>query len=117
MHPPGAVRFLHRWPPGSEGGDNFYSETRYVPFRWHHLVLQLDGDRMDLFLDGVSNEPLPVTREDRSTACRLLLGRLTTTPIHSFYTSRPFVGRLDEVALYDRPLTPEEVRHHRQLLK
>jgi hypothetical protein len=115
MHPPGSVRFLHRWPPGSEGGDNLYSHEHYIPFRWHHLVMQLNGGRMELYLDGVPNGPLPVGPEDRTTACRLLLGRLTTSPIHSWYTSRPFAGRMDEVALYDRPLSVEEVRHHDQL--
>ena len=49
-------------------------------------------------------------------ACRLLIGRLKPVPrregqIHS----RPFVGRIDELALYNRPLTAEEVRLHFEL--
>jgi hypothetical protein len=115
MHPPASVRLLHRWPPGSEGGDNLYSRDRYVPFRWHHLVVQANGDRMELFLDGVPNDPLSVSPGDQTTACRFLLGRLTTDPKHSFFTSRPFAGRMDEVALYNRPLAAEEVRRHHQL--
>jgi hypothetical protein len=115
MFPPGAVRFLHRWPPGPEGGDNLFSNDRYVPYRWHHLVVQLNGDLMELFLDGVPNETLPVYLDDTNTECRFLLGRLTTEPKHSFFTSRPFVGRMDEVALYGHPLTAEEVRRHYQL--
>jgi hypothetical protein len=29
--------------------------------------------------------------------------------------SRPFVGLIDELALYDRPLSAEEVRRHYEL--
>jgi hypothetical protein len=28
------------------------------------------------------------------------------------HDSRSFVGRLDELAIYDHPLSAEEVRHH-----
>ncbi len=117
MHPPGVVRFLHRWPPGSEGGDNLYSDRHYLPFRWHHLVMQLHGDRMELYLDGQPNEALPVNPDVSTTPCRLLLGRLTTSPIDSFYTSRPFAGRMDEVALYNRPLSIQEIRRHELLAR
>jgi hypothetical protein len=36
-------------------------------------------------------------------------------PIHSWWTSRPFVGQMDEVALYDHPITAQEVAHHYRL--
>jgi hypothetical protein len=49
-----------------------------------------------------------------------LLGRLSTVIAkeHELYRlvyCRPFVGRLDEVALYNHPLSIEEVRRHLQM--
>jgi hypothetical protein len=44
-----------------------------------------------------------------------VLGRLTTLPGQGLSISRNFIGRLDEVALYDRPLMPMEVREHHRL--
>lgn len=122
LHQPASVRFLHRFPPAYWGGDNLYSNHCYVPGRWHHLVGQLNGDRMELFLDA---EPTPVLAVDPDYATgpsRLLIGRLTSIPsdpsrpvqAHE-HTSRPFVGQIDEVALYDRPLTVEEIRRHHRL--
>jgi hypothetical protein len=41
-----------------------------------------------------------------------VLGRLTRVPIHHWWWSRPFVGLMDEVALYDHPISAQEVRSH-----
>ena len=112
LHRPASVRVLHRWPPGPSGGDNIYSEAPYRPYRWHHLVGQVGDDRLQLFIDGESADTLPIDPGRSTSACQLLLGRLTTIPIHGRPTSRPFVGRMDEVALYDHPLKPEEIQNH-----
>jgi hypothetical protein len=115
LHPPGSVRFLHRWPPESDGGSNLYSRQHYVPYRWHHLVVQISGDRMELFLDGEPTDSMPIRPGHSTVPCQFLLGRLTTVPIHAWWTSRPFAGLMDEVALYDRPLSAEEIRDHHRL--
>jgi hypothetical protein len=115
LHQPASVRLLHRFPAGWSGGDNLYSNEPYVPYRWHHLVGQMNGDRMELFLDGNPTPPLAVDPAYSNKPSRLLLGRLTAIPEHSDDTSRPFVGRMDEVALYDRPLTVEEIRSHHRM--
>jgi hypothetical protein len=115
LHRPASVRVLHRWPPGPSGGDNIYSEAPYRPYRWHHLVGQVGDDRLQLFIDGESADTLPIDPGRSTSACQLLLGRLTTIPIHGRPTSRPFVGRMDEVALYDHPLKPEEIQNHFRL--
>jgi hypothetical protein len=115
LHPPASVRFLDRWPPATGGGYNIYSKNPYIPYRWHHLVGQLNGGRMELYLDG---EPTYSTRADLDHPMmpfQFLLGRLTTIPSNDWMHNRGFVGRLDEVALYDHPLSIEEIRHHRQL--
>lgn len=123
LHQPASVRLLHRFPAGYWGGDNLYSSLCYVPSRWHHLVGQLNDDRMELYLDAEPTAPLSVDPGYTSRPVRLLLGRLTTLPgdpgrnIQAYYehTSRPFVGQIDEVAIYDRPLSVEEIRLHHRL--
>src|SRR5262249_11723577 len=112
MHKPASMRLLHRWPSGWEAGDNAYSQGPYVPFRWHHVVGQVHPDRIELFLDGQRSPALSIRPEPSDVACQLPLGRLSTRPGSGLSFDRPFVGRLDEVALYDRPLSPEEIRDH-----
>jgi hypothetical protein len=115
LYEPCTVRFLDRWPPGSTGGGNVFSTCRYVPYRWHHLVAQKAGDRLELYIDG---EPAGVGQVESGAGtapCRLLLGRLKQSPDTLPNQVRPFVGRLDELAVYDRPLTLEEIRRHREL--
>lgn len=115
LHQPASVRFLHRAPPRTEGGDNLYSDGLYVPYRWCHVVGQRNGDRMELFLDGEATPPLSIDPDIPIQPSQFLLGRLTTVPRQTETWNRPFVGRIDEVALYHRPLTVEEIRRHHRL--
>jgi hypothetical protein len=115
LHQPASLRLLHRFPTGYHGGDNLYSNVNYMPYRWHHLVGQLNEDRMELYLDGAPTPPLAVDPAYANRASQVILGRLTTLAKHHEDTSRPFVGWMDEVALYDRPLTVEEIRNHHRL--
>jgi hypothetical protein len=115
LHPPASVRFLDRWPPSMGGGCNIYSRRPYVPYRWHHLVGQVNGGRMELYLDGEPMYSSQVDIDHPSVPCQFLLGRLSTIPIDDWLHNRAFVGRLDEVALYDHPLSIEEIRSHRRL--
>ena len=116
---PASVRSLYRWPPGRDGGENVFSNDVYVPYRWHHVVSQLAGDRMELYLDGVLQSSQPIGRHG-SESCQFLLGRLSTltegsTKIPHTGYRRAFVGLIDEVALYDRPLRAEEIQAHLRL--
>jgi hypothetical protein len=113
---PGLFRFLHRWPPGDSGGDNLFSTWHYVPYRWHHIVAQRTGWRLELYVDGIPTRPVTAPSALATEPCRVLLGRLKPVPrptgrVHS----RPFVGLIDELALYNRPLAAEEIRRHYEL--
>jgi hypothetical protein len=113
---PGLFRFLHRWPPGDSGGDNLFSTRHYVPNRWHQLVAQRSGGRLELYVDGVATQPVSPQSASASEPCRLLVGRLKPIPRPSGRVhSRPFVGLIDELALYNRPLTADEIRCHYEL--
>jgi hypothetical protein len=115
IHKPASVRLLHRWPAAGGGGDDTYSHEPYVPYRWHHVVGQVKNDRIELYLDGRLSSELTITPEHSDRPCQLLLGRLTSLPGTGPSIDRPFVGRMDEVALYDHPLTLEEIANHRRL--
>lgn len=112
--PPRTVRALHRVPIGQVGGTNLFAPAQYLPFRWYHLVAQRSGDRQELYVNGelaavsaaVGAGPPP---------CRVLLGALYATPDGKACFHRPFVGTLDEVAVYGQALSPAAVRRHYQL--
>ena len=86
-------------------GDNTYSKDPYVPYRWHHIVGQINRDRIELFKDGELSASLSIRPEHGDVPCHLVLGRLTVRPGSGGSIDRPFIGRMDEVAVYDRPLT------------
>jgi hypothetical protein len=110
-----AVRFLLRWPPGDTGGTNIFINRVYLPYHWHHLVTQRNGDRMELYMDGVLAHSRPLAPGHATAPCRMFLGRLSSYPHRVWEHGRPFVGRMDELALYNRPLSTAEVRSHYQL--
>jgi hypothetical protein len=60
---------------------------------------------------------LEIGPNDNSADCRLLLGRLKLRPLPTPHRDqvRSFVGQLDELAVYDHPLSAAEVRKHYEL--
>jgi hypothetical protein len=114
-HQPCVVRFLDRWPPGLSGGVNVFSRRTYVPDRWHHLVAQKVDSWLHLYVDGRLVAGAPALSDANTTACRLLVGRLKQWPPSRLNEIRPFAGRVDELAVYERPLSLEEIQqHHRR---
>src|SRR5207244_1098659 len=119
-HEPCAVRFLDRWPAAGTGGADVFSRRSFVPSQWHHLVGQKAGDILQLYIDGELVGTSPARRDladpDGTTPCQVLVGRLKQRSVPPNFTEiRPFEGRLDELAIYDRPLTVEEIRRHAAL--
>jgi hypothetical protein len=117
FHAPGAIRFLHRWPPGASGGTNVFSRGMVAPNRWAHVVAQRRPDRMELYVDGSPAGTSPVDATDDIAPSRVFVGRLLQHPKPELGQMRPFYGRLDELALYDHPLTEEEIRRHAGMRK
>jgi hypothetical protein len=120
-HEPCAVRFLDRWPAAVSGGADVFSRRAVVPSLWHHIVGQKSGDVLELYVDGECVGTTPAKADEPgdgavTTACRLLVGRLKQRSGPPFASEiRAFEGRLDELAVYDHPLTPEEIRRHAKL--
>jgi hypothetical protein len=121
-HEPCAVRFLDRWPASTWGGGEVFSRRTVAPSLWRHIVGQRSGDTVELYVDGerVGTSPArPGGGEAEAAAtvpCRLLVGRLKQKSNPPFIQEvRPFEGRLGELAVYDRPLSPAEIRRHARL--
>jgi hypothetical protein len=121
-HEPCAVRFLDRWPAAMTGGTDVFSRRTVVPSLWHHVVGQKSGDTLELYVDGeqVGTSPakadVQAPEDAATTACHLLVGRLkrfSRPPDMS--EIRPFEGRLDELAVYNHPLSPDEISRHARL--
>jgi DNA-directed RNA polymerase specialized sigma24 family protein len=94
----------------------YFQILRILPYRWHHLVAQNNQGRMELHVNGLPTPAVAVGSDTVTEACRLLLGRLKPEPrLPGRVHSRPLVGRIDELALYDRPLSADEVRRHYEL--
>ena len=79
-----------------------------APFRasvadllWHHLVLVRQGKTATLFLDGE-----PAGELETDLPCDLRPG----LDIGGASVGYPFVGTLDEVMIFDRPLSAEEAK-------
>jgi hypothetical protein len=105
----GAVRYLHRSPSGNAGGSDVYSPPSLTIGAWHHIVSVYDQGTMHLYVNGVaatSTASAPL----QADAQTILLGTLQTKS-----KVRPFVGRLDEVAIYDRALDADEVSKHHEI--
>jgi hypothetical protein len=116
LHKPASVRSLHRWPLDVKVENNVYSENIYIPHRWHHVVLQRNGTRMELYFDGVPSPILPIDTEYPIQSCHLIVGRRTPEATNP-KDPRSFIGRLDELAIYDHLLSAEEVQAHFRLAR
>ncbi len=79
-------------------------------WKWHHLALVRDGNSSRLFLDGVSLAPLPEAETPESNPDTFFFGGSSTGEGN-------FEGRLDEIALFDRALSEEEIQQLHRLGK
>lgn len=113
VHPDFALRSLFRVPPGYDGGINIYSKESHLIHRWVHAVTACDGQTIRLYVNGQLSDEVPATLDFTGTAMRPIIGRLQPHPGDE---RRQWVGGIDEVALYPRALSAQEVAGHYQTL-
>ncbi|MFI4859437.1 MAG: LamG-like jellyroll fold domain-containing protein [Phycisphaerales bacterium JB063] len=109
-------RYLHRSPAGEqfEAGTSVISDIAPRRERWQHIVAVYDGENQSLYIDGVltgtARGQAPLT-----PAPQLIIGGgdENTSP---YSQKEAFAGMLDEVAIYDRALSPSEIKHHYRLV-
>lgn len=107
------VRFLHRseLTGDPKDGVSCFSRGPYEARRWQHVVATKEGHQLRLYVDGklVHTEVDPAATPQ---GLQLVIGQLYTETLERF-----FIGQLDEIAVYDRSLSAEEVTRHHELLR
>lgn len=106
----GAVRYVHHNPV--EGGNprvgtSCLSKKPYDARRWQHVVAVKEGTQMRLYIDGVLAGSASESKQ-LAAGLRAIVGRNCDAGTRN----RDFVGQLDEMAIYNRALTEEEIQSH-----
>ncbi|WP_437187388.1 LamG-like jellyroll fold domain-containing protein [Planctomicrobium sp. SH668] len=95
----GRLIFAH-----GSSGETLSGKTELTRWTWHHVVLVRNGEQVKVYLDGSSTPEIDA---------KVAAPNLPTYP-ELFFGGRcdnvaNFEGRMDEIALFDRALTGEEV--------
>ncbi len=93
--------------PGKLAFGALAGRTTLAPKTWHHAVLVRDGSRVAVYLNGnpapeISGEAAPETSKNIFIA-------------GDAAKEANFEGKMDEVAIYNRALSPEEISRHYQI--
>ena len=102
------IRLLHRDPPGGDynTGTSCFSADPYMFRRWQQIAAVKQGRKLRLYVDG----KLAATNDDPTFLARNLyfeVGQFIGTA-----KVLPFVGQLDELSVYKRALSEEEIQRH-----
>jgi hypothetical protein len=93
----------------STDGKHVSAHFRLTPSRWQHVALVVSRDRCCTYLDGQVAEALPRTaRLNLRGQGNLWLGNFSGDVENS--SGRNWRGAIDDVAIYSRPLSAQEVR-------
>jgi hypothetical protein len=111
---PGSVRFLQRNPPAFNRGSSCFSNRLYGLRYWQHIVAVHRGTSTQLFLDGKKVAEGEGPKRIPSDLF-LVVGQAYTATIAE--AEFIFVGQLDELAMYSRALSPEEIIQHYKLIQ
>ncbi|WP_354430197.1 LamG-like jellyroll fold domain-containing protein [Streptomyces sp. FZ201] len=98
---------------GVSGATPIVSPQTVTDGEWHHLVLSAGGDTQSLYLDGIKVGSLSGTLTDQSRPYAYIGGGYGSSgwmglPSDTYY----FNGDIDEVALYRKALTADQVSAH-----
>jgi len=73
---------------------------------WYHLVGVYDGANVSFYVNGALSSEAPLTGQISNNSVASAIGS------HQFGSSEFINGLIDEVRIYNRALSPEEVRYH-----
>lgn len=83
--------------------------------RWTHLAGVIDCQRIRLFVDGKETASLPFMRSLKdSPNDGLSIGADAGSPVLETMSDKPYRGLIDEVIIYPKALTAEELRQQLQ---
>lgn len=88
----------------NQGIKDLDTKTLLIAEEWHQFAMVYTGTDMEIYLDGQLDSFVPFTGEIATTNYDLIFGK--ARPDQDFY----FKGRLDEIYLFDHPLSPIHIR-------
>jgi hypothetical protein len=108
---PGRIRFINE--VQAKFDVECYSAAPYHVRKWQHVVALKDQATMRLYVNGELADSKAASAAF-SKELRVLMGQLlpVSPKVNDEVTSRLYGGELDEVALYDRALSQQEIEAH-----
>ena len=99
---------VERWRDGASNGSIQLSTARRSLGVYHHVVATFDGMHIRLYLDGVAlpTDPGQGTSPLKASHKTWIIGK------QAGFSGNAFIGSLDEVAIYDRALTADQISRH-----
>jgi len=99
--------------------DVYYTVLRFNPpvsalddGLWHHLAVTYDGAKAKIYYDGELGKETTVSRDIPDSSAPLGIGNTVAGQFRP--GQRGTDALIDEVAIYNRALTPEEIQEHYQ---
>ena len=89
---------------GGTSGNYFDGSTVVTDNQWHHVCGVYDGASQTIYIDGVQDTRIPSTGNVTASTNRLFIGE------NSGATGRHITGLIDDVRLYNRALTVDEIK-------
>ena len=103
----GTLRYLHRYPLGTGGGTNIYTATPYADGAWYHVAMTKSVDQIALFINGQEvGRTADTSKFNPGDTFGIALGILDNERA----AARLFPGAMDDVRVYNRPLSAEEIQ-------
>jgi hypothetical protein len=95
------------WPNNADGWKT--ATTRVDDDRWHHLAVTIQGNQLQFYVDGLPDGPRIALSSPIGTSLEALQCGYEQNPNAS---PRFFAGNIDEVRIWNRALSQDEIRHH-----
>lgn len=112
------LRWMLRFPPTMdvEDGGNVYSDFKYQPGQWYHIVGVRSGEELRAYVNGEFQGTVKYSVNTRETV-EILIGRDFSKEDKSEngMKFRNFIGEIDEFLIYQRALTDKEILNHYRL--
>ena len=87
-----------------------HSRTRLKPNQWYHVVGTWDPAGMKIYINGVLDNAVAVAAIAKNTTGDVQIGSQLDQMLNPAYKNLGFSGVIDEVAIYNRALTAQEVQ-------